>query len=415
MESAPEIGRVGPLRLLPRQHITAQQTYLAAMRRYRGNSSVSFLAFANEGVRGSDPRAITEKELAPGGARHYAFADERKLLAVVEEELERRWKESGNDPWTQHQLGRCSEGLPRFKARRRSLLAQKDDGRALSSGSPEGVSGDEGKGGPKGPKRVPGATSPGAVAQALQSAYDGISRRPAEQRGQRQRQFMLALEGLLAGEVTDEHIDALLSMLRGSTARDLHDRHRDADALRHFMDEVRAALTRKADAAWPQSNRHGVYSESDAETLAYTGAKPDKVRAAVHVLQIGPDRWVSSYESQHLQGTSAGSVSPLTAQQTFEDRASALEEALSNVVTSQIQVNRDSNATPAQKRSADKVIEWCRQQRRSLRQKTETTQTTGTTVASSFCRLLSFESFIFILPAPISFSGERPVPLRALA
>ena len=148
LESALHIGRVGPLRLLPRQHITAQQTYLAAMKRYRGNSSVSFLAYANEGVRGSDPQAITEKELAPGGDRHYAFADERKLLAIVEEELERRWKESGNDPWTQHQLGRCSEGLPRFKARRRSLLAQKDDGRALSSGSPEGVSGDEGKGGP---------------------------------------------------------------------------------------------------------------------------------------------------------------------------------------------------------------------------------------------------------------------------
>ena len=181
---------------------------------------------------------------------------------------------------------------------------------------------------------------------------------------------MPALESLLAGEVTDEHIDALLSMLRGDTARELHANHPDADALRQFMDEVRAALTRKTDEAWPQPNRHGVYSESDAETLAYTGSKADRVRAAVHVLQIGPDRWVSSYESRHLQGTSAASASPLTAQQTFEDRASALEEALLNVVTSQIQVNRDGNATPAQKRSADKVIEWCRQQRRILHQET---------------------------------------------
>lgn len=113
------------------------------------------------------------------------------------------------------------------------------------------------------------------------------------------------------------------------------------------------------DGKWPQPNEHGVYDAEPAYTVMY----PGKARARLEATQIGPNRWISTFDYGHKSGTFQGMAAPLTADNVYETKDQALAWAAAKLQKEQRLLINQLKAHPSpgsdkQILEARKIAEW---------------------------------------------------------
>lgn len=125
--------------------------------------------------------------------------------------------------------------------------------------------------------------------------------------------------------------------------------------------ETAPAAAPTPEQAWPQPNKHGVYSDENALILEFPALKKDKIKAGLKLLQIGPDRWAYGYNFQSQQGSGAGQSSGIGAPDVFPTQREAEIAGLRRAKRYGMENSRDTGnsvATDAQRASSRKVMEW---------------------------------------------------------
>jgi polyhydroxyalkanoate synthesis regulator phasin len=112
--------------------------------------------------------------------------------------------------------------------------------------------------------------------------------------------------------------------------------------------------TKKATTEWPQPNKHGVYDESLAEQEEYKGKK---ATAAIHVLQVGPDAWVSSSRYHHKTGSMDGASHPLS-DGPFKTKEEALKNAAFIIADSNEKLMKRNDSAGTMKAEARNIMLW---------------------------------------------------------
>ncbi|MEI6872911.1 MAG: hypothetical protein WCL08_11565, partial [Verrucomicrobiota bacterium] len=107
--------------------------------------------------------------------------------------------------------------------------------------------------------------------------------------------------------------------------------------------------------SYPQPNKHGVYSEKDAEPLTYKGKKS---KANINVLQT-EDGWIAGSSHNTSNG---GASTPLTKRRVYSTREEAINGAAADIITQAGSIIDSPSSTAAEKAEAKNIIEWAKAQ-----------------------------------------------------
>lgn len=176
--------------------------------------------------------------------------------------------------------------------------------------------------------------------------------------GDLERLYSLALE--LGPPLRDVEPLTVLRELEQQNERQATEQQPDVHLGAEEPVETSATLTEVGDraidgmpdsaAAWPQPNEHGAFALEMAEKLEHTEKGSS---AQVHVLQVGPEEWISSWSVSLRMG---GIWPALTRQNVYASRDGAIAAAASALFTYLDGDVTGDRAVPKLKRWAENVI-----------------------------------------------------------
>jgi len=129
-----------------------------------------------------------------------------------------------------------------------------------------------------------------------------------------------------------------------------------------ILDELRAQ--QPTGDAYPVPNSSGVYNEKQKKAEVISFPQNKAFDAAVYVLQVGPEEWISAEDVSLKTGSYAGQSSPLTKNPVFPTRKAALADALKTVQQFGESNARDASspATDKSRKAAAQIAQWAEKQ-----------------------------------------------------